>query len=284
MSKELQYIADIDKLIPRPDIALDVLALAHDSTSSIADIARKVEQDPSLTANMLRMANSSYFGHMRQISSVEDIIVRLGLDMLKILAITSASAGLLNSPQKAYNLEPNDLWNHSLASAILASVIGRYAGIENTFAVYTAALLHDIGKVVLNRPLQDACDKSSTQKDFSDIVELEQFMLGTDHAKVGMALLNVWGLPDDITIPVGYHHTQQGEKAGHVHAKIVYLANFLVESLGIHATTKQKKYTFAVDAFLEQNRSLPEVPNFEENMAQIIEEFSIRFSETAGML
>jgi len=279
MNVEKKYIADVDRLIPRPDIAIDVLSMAQDSGCSIADLAKKIEQDLNMTANMLRMANSSYFGHMKGISSIRDIIVRLGLDMVKILAITSASAGILTCPQKAYDLEPRALWNHSHACAILAEIIAKYAKVENYYAVYTAALLHDIGKVVLNKPLLSACAAKKTDKKISSTVELEHFMLQTDHAKVGAALLAAWGLPDSITIPVGRHHTGGGIKPDRIDVKIVSLANFLVESIGIRSLMPES-YQFDVNEFLRQNQESPDVSNFRTNMASIMEEFFSRFTGT----
>jgi putative nucleotidyltransferase with HDIG domain len=277
MNVEKKYIADVDKLIPRPDIAIDVLALAQDLGCSLADLAKKIEQDPNMTANMLRMANSSYFGHMKEISSIRDIIVRLGLDMVKILAITSASAGILTSPQKAYDLEPRALWNHSHACAILAEIIAKYAKLENYYTVYTAGLLHDIGKVVLNKPLLSACAAKKTDKKISSTVELEHFMLQTDHARVGAALLAAWGLPDSITIPVGRHHTGGGIKPNRLDVKIVSLANFLVESIGIRSLMPDS-YQFDVNEFLRQNQESLDVSNFRTNMASIMEEFFSRFT------
>ncbi|MBI5559077.1 MAG: HDOD domain-containing protein [Deltaproteobacteria bacterium] len=277
MNIEKKFIVDIDKLIPRPDIALDVLTKAQNLSCSADDLTEKIEQDPNLTANMLRMANSSYFGHMREISSIRDIIVRLGYDMVKVLAITSASAAILSSPQEAYDLEPRELWNHSQACAILAEIMARNAGLENTYTVYTAALLHDIGKVILNRPLLAACAEKKGCTKFSSIIELEHFMLRTDHALVGQTLLEAWGLPEAITIPVGSHHRGEGQLTTPAGARIVSLANFLVESIGIRATIPDS-FIFDVDEFLLQNQNLPEVPNFKPNMTPIMDEFFSRFT------
>lgn len=283
MDIEKQYIEDVVKLIPRPDIALDVLALAHDSSSAIQGIARKIEQDPNLTANMLRMANSAYFGFMREITSVEDMVVRLGYDMVKILAITSASSGLLNSPQEAYNLEPKSLWYHSYACGLLASIIAKHAKVENVSLVYTAALLHDIGKVLLNRPLQREILNRKIDKKFATLVELERFMLQTDHARVGMALLKKWGLPDDIVVPVGYHHSTGEEESQLLNSQVVYLANYLVESIGIRAI-REEDYMFKVDDFPDIYQELPNVPNFHDNMEAIMAEFFNQFKEAAATI
>ena len=283
MDTEKKFIQDIDTLVPRPDIALEVMTMAHDAKCSISEMASRIEMDPNLTANMLRLANSAYFGHMREITSVKDIIVRLGMESVKLIAITSASAGLMKSPQQAYNLEPGSLWHHSHATAVLSSVIVKYAKIEDGSSIYTAALLHDIGKVILNRPLQIAISnmKNRTEK-FSKLIELEESLLGTNHAKVAMALLQNWGLPDNITIAVGKHHIQNPEESASYNVKVVYLANFLVESIGIRSLMPEN-FVFNVQEFIDQNQILPEIPHFQENMEKIIDEFFYQFNETASL-
>jgi HD-like signal output (HDOD) protein len=283
MDIEKKYIKDVDTLIPRPDIALEVMTMAHDAQCSIHEMSEKIEMDLNLTANMLRLANSAYFGHMREITSVKDIIVRLGLESVKLIAITSASAGLMKSPQQAYNLEPGCLWHHSHASALLSSVIVKYAKIDDGASIYTAALLHDIGKVILNRPLQIAIsNRKNRDEKFSCLVDLEESLLGTNHAKVAMALLQNWGLPDNITLPVGLHHTQNTKEAEQNNAKVVFLANFLVESIGIRSLMPEN-FVFNVQDFIDQNQAVPEIPHFQENMEPIMNDFFDLFNNTTSL-
>ncbi len=279
---EQEYIKDIEKLAPCPEVALDVLAIAHEHDCSISVLADKIERDPSLTANMLQMANSAYFGHMKKISSVNDIIVRLGIESVKIIAITSASVGLLKSAQAAYALSSGQLWQHSYATAVLASIIGRYAKVKDSPSLYTAALLHDLGKLVLNRPLQLESYNHPEIPAETPLLTKELLLLHTDHARVGMALLEKWGLPESISVPVGMHHTLDQPQAQRVNAKIVRLANALT-----HITTidegAEGEFFFDVLKYEEQKGDLPRVPHFEENMRNIIEEFVEKYQETVTL-
>lgn len=281
MTIENEFIKAVDKLIPRPDIALDVMTLANQTDCDLAVLSKRINQDPSLMANMLRLANSAYFGHMREIHSIRDIVVRLGLDSVKMIAITSASAGLLKSPQEAYNLEPGSLWRHSHATAILAAIIGRFAKAEGTSSLYSAALLHDVGKIILNRQLQIETMNRGGIGEFSSLVELESALLHTDHAKVGRALLQKWGLPESITEPVGAHHSLSSCQ-GRLACQIVYLANQLTESIGIQASDAEN-YFFKVKGGCEAAQNLPEIPAFLDNMESIIAQFYEQFNE-AGTL
>ncbi len=277
-----QYIKNIDKLAPCPQIALDVLAIAHESDCSIPKLAEKIERDPGLTANMLQMANSAYFGHVKKITSIKDIIIRLGLESVKIIAITSASVGLLKDPREAYKLGNDDLWHHSYAVANLAGSIARHAKARDSAAIYTAALLHDLGKVVLDRPLQIECLNQNSDDPEEPMLAKEQRLLHTDHAEVGMALLEKWGLPEAITLPVGLHHDMSQPRSKRLGVKIVHLANTLVH-LTEYDTDNPDDFFFDVLAYEDIKSTLPEVPHFEENMRNIIEEFVDKYHETVAV-
>jgi len=281
MSIEKEYIKGIDKLIPRPEIALEVMTLAHEEGCDIASLSAKIKQDPSLTANMLKLANSAYFGHMKEINSITDIIVRLGLDTVKMLAITSASIGLLKTPQDAYNLEPGALWRHSYATALLASIIARYAKCEVISTLYSSALLHDVGKIVLNRPLQVESMNQGEYNQHMPFIEYENAMLHTNHAKTGMALLTQWGLPAAITNPVGCHH-DPAMAAKDMSCGIVYLSNYLAESVGIQSEDPENGF-YAIEQDVGSADALPDIPGFRENLGDIINEFFEKFNESSTL-
>ena len=279
MDVESKYIKNVANLVPMPDIALDVLSIAHDVACDINKLVEKIERDPSLTANMLRLANSAYFGHPNKITSTRTIVVLLGLETVKLMAISSAAVGMLKSPQEAYKLEPGELWNHSYATAILAEAIGKYAGCEDISSLYTAALLHDVGKVLLNRPLQLEMLKQDVLELGVEDAAYEQRLLNTDHARVGLALLQGWGLPERITEPVGIHHSHAEIETSSLHCRIVYLANRLEKNLGLHRGEPIENT--GID--LGQNMGgepPPPVPGFSENMETIVSEAYERYFET----
>lgn len=277
-----EYVRDVEKIAPCPEVALDVLSMAHAADCSIPQLSEKIEQDPGLTANMLHMANSAYFGHMKKITSVKDIIVRMGVDAVKIISITSASVGLLRLPQEAYALGRGELWRHSFAVAILANIIARYAKARDTSAIYTAGLLHDVGKVILDRPLQVESYNRDEKDEQADLLTVERNLLHTDHAEVGMALLEKWGLPEAVCVPVGLHHDATQAQSKRLGAKIIYLANHLVH-LTEYDASSSGDFFFDVLAYESMKEELPDVPNFESNMRLIIEEFVDKYRDAAAV-
>jgi putative nucleotidyltransferase with HDIG domain len=277
-----EYVKDVEKIAPCPEVALDVLSMAHAPDCSIPKLSEKIEQDPGLTANMLQMANSAYFGHMKKITSVKDIIVRMGVDAVKIISITSASVGLLRSPQAAYALGRGELWRHSFAVAILANIIARYAKARDTSAIYTAGLLHDVGKVILDRPLQLESYNRSEHDEEVALLTVERRLLHTDHAEVGMALLEKWGLPEAVSVPVGLHHDLTQPQSKRLGSKIIYLADQLVH-LTEYDAGSAGDFFFDVLAYERLKGELPEVPNFECNMRLIIEEFVDKYHDAVAV-
>ena len=281
MNIEQEYIKKVESLVPCPTIALEVLELAHDPDCNFDNLARKIESDPSLTANMLHMANSAYFGHMRKIASVRDIVIRLGIASVKLIAITGASVGLLKNPQDAYNLKAGALWQHSQATASLAAIIGSHAKITDSFSLYTGALLHDIGKIILNKPLLAAGYDKNVTVTAGNLLQVEQKYLQTDHAKVGMFLLENWGLPAEITVPVGFHHDYKEAVVHKEATRIVHLANALVEGMGFVAEN-QAMPTIDVEEVIDEE-VYSSIPHFQEDMEQIIEEFYQKINEASSL-
>lgn len=280
MDIEHSYVNNVESLIPRPDIALDVLTIAHEEDCSVARLAGKIEKDPSLTANMLRLANSSYYGYMHEITSIHDIIVRLGLNTVKLMAISSASLGILKTPQDAYLLEPGELWNHSYGTAVVAESIGDFLGIYDISALFTAALLHDVGKIILNRPLQLAAGDRPGENTAHGLAD-ERKLLHTDHAIIGRALLATWRLPDLITQPIGLHHRWPDAEAAGTHSRIVYFANWLTNTTNFHHQPEDVSGA-ALAADLDGKQELQLMPRVAANLAGLLQDAVRRFNQTAA--
>ena len=201
-------VSQVRTLPAVPQLYLDLKdALASDD-STAETVAEIVASDPAMVAKVLQITNSAFFGLRRQIDDATDAVRLLGFDLVHSLTL---SAGVF-SPNSDRALGPltDQLWRHSVLTASFAKLIVRAEKADTaTFnAAMTAALIHDVGKLVLaasapTEYLALLCDASNQPE---PVWELETDTFGTSHAEVGGYLLGLWALPEPIAEIVAYHH------------------------------------------------------------------------------
>jgi len=183
-------------------------ALADDPRASASDLAAVIEVDPALTARVLRVTNSAFYGLSRQISTVREGVVILGFSAVRSLAVAVCAMKMFkgnNSPW--FNHE--QFWLHSTCCAIIAHRLTGLSQRREPDETFTAALLHDVGKIVLDQYAHDdfmlllATQKAQGMVDTS--IELQMF--STSHAELGQKLCERWRLPSPLCESIGCHHS-----------------------------------------------------------------------------
>ena len=124
-------INGIDTLKPIPPVAAQIMALAEDENSSMSEIADLIVYDPSITASMLKICNSAYFGLSRKVESVRDAITLLGLDQMVELVLLNGTAENFKDEPDGYGLGEGELWHHAVLSAHVAKVLAENHGLAN---------------------------------------------------------------------------------------------------------------------------------------------------------
>jgi len=204
-----QIITSIDKLPPFPEVAMRTLELANDPDASADDIVKCIQYDQGVTTNCLRLCNSSYFGLKNKISSIKHAVVILGTNhIIKTVLVDCIGVSAFKNPQEGYGLQPGELWKHSVASAILSELLINKAGQKNNHELFTAALLHDIGKLIIDRFIADnfeAMYSLMKENDFG-MVEAEKEFFGIDHAHLGGMIAKKWKFPQLLTDAISNHH------------------------------------------------------------------------------
>lgn len=235
MSRINEIISAITKIPPFPKVAQKVMQMIADPDVSTRDLATVIKYDPSVTANVLKICNSAYFGLNRKISSLDEGLIYIGHDILKDIIITSSSSGFYKGQTgNGYQLDEGELWKHSVAAGIMAKLLVRHVKGVESGAAYTAALLHDIGKLILSRYVEDEFQKiffKVTKENYS-FVEAEKECLGITHAELGGLILKQWEFSDDLVQAVAAHHDPDALRKAPLTA-LVSLGNILVISLGI---------------------------------------------------
>ena len=236
MSIKLQHILKrVQALPPLPTSAMRVIALTKNPATSVKELETVIGQDPALTAGILRQANSAYYGYARRISSLQEAIVMLGFQVIQGLAMSTAVAPLLKTELMGYGVEQEGLWKHSLLTAMAAKRLCQHRKLPYGDIAFTAGLLHDIGKLIISIYVQEVGDyllKKVTEAKLS-YVELEEKVIGYDHARVGGFLARSWNLPDDLVAAISFHHSLSDAQNHAELTSVVHVANGLANSLGI---------------------------------------------------
>lgn len=222
-------------LPPLPTSAIRVIALTKNSETSVKELETVIELDTALTAGILRQANSSYYGYERKISSIQEAIVLLGFQVIRGFAITTAVAPLLKAKLAGYEVDQEGLWKHSVLAAMAAKHLCQYRKLPYGDVAFTAGLLHDIGKLINSVYVQEVgvyLLKKVTEAKFT-YVELEEKVIGYNHATVGEFLAKTWNLPEDLVEAISCHHAPFNAQKYVELACVIHIANGLASLLGI---------------------------------------------------
>jgi putative nucleotidyltransferase with HDIG domain len=241
---EAKEIVTAIKAFPgMPGTALKLLALIDDPGMRISQIERILRQDPGLTANVLILANSAYFGIPSKVGSIRQAVILLGLKRLIQMVIAACVSAIMDKPVPGYDLSAGELWRHSIAVSVAAEGLVKELQIEAAEEIFTAALLHDVGKLVLGQFVKN--DLTQIQTAVSQGIRFEMaetIVLGINHAEVGARILTNWALPLEIVNAIRYHHAPQSAAHTSTMLDIVHVANCMSMMTGIEIGRDNLQY------------------------------------------
>jgi len=263
----------VNNLPVLPGIVLKVIKLTEDPDSTVQDISRLLNQDQVITAQVLKMANSAFYGFPRRIGSVTDAIVLLGFRTLRSIVMAAAVSDLLNQEIPGYAMEYGELWRHSQCAAMAARLIARKSKFAMLDVAYTAGLLHDIGKIILNNAMQDTYQEivARVTSDNISFVEAEVQELGFNHAQVGARVVEKWNLPVETVEAIRYHHIPEKAEVNPRLTAIVHLADVISVSMGVGMGIDGLLYSVSEEAM--QLLGLDEI-TIESIISELIDVFS----------
>ena len=211
-----------------PVTAAKLLPLLDNPDSTASDIESILKYDPGLTANILKLTNSAYFGIPTQVSSVRQAIILLGWKRLLQVVMTICMSPLMKKAIPGYDLSTEGLWKHSIAVSVAAEMLVKTLKISDAEEVFTAALLHDVGKLVLGGFVKEELEqiKAMVSKGISFDVA-ESMVLGTNHAEIGAQILQKWSFPAELVNAVQWHHDPEACEKSCALSDIVHVANTL---------------------------------------------------------
>jgi putative nucleotidyltransferase with HDIG domain len=262
-----KFIMDTRTLPTLPGIISKLNSLAENEKSSVQEMARLVSSDQVLSARILRLANSPSYGFYR-VATISNAMILLGVDVVKSLVLSSSIFEIMEKSALG-------LWEHSLGAGVAANIIAKRLSLPDCEEIATAALLHDIGKVIVRLRLQDEYDVLLAKVSASGrpLHELEREMIGTDHAEVGGWLGKNWFLPEKLVVPITFHHNVEGAYSQQIKTAVVHFADVLIKASG---------FGFSGDQFVPaiQPAAWKMLRMSEPLLAEIVEELEEKLVDT----
>lgn len=224
----------IHMLNPVSPVVHKVLALADDPESSMSDFVDLVQLDPAITANLLKTCNSAFFGLPVKVDSIQQAVTMLGQQRVVEMVLAQGLSENLKTAQEGYGIKEGELWNQSVATAMVARTLAEHREIYNLPAVYTAALLKDIGKVVLHDSVGHQLEEIQHLVDNKGLsfVEAEKRCIGMDHARLGGLIAKKWNFSSHMVFMIENHHLTNPEARNDPATSTIYLADMVAMIVG----------------------------------------------------
>lgn len=268
-------ISKINSFPSMPATGAKMLRMLEDPETTVDEIENVLRHDPGLTGNVLKLANSAYFGVPSKVAATRQAVLLLGKNKLIQLVIASCVNAVMDKPVPGYNLPPGNLWRHSIAVSIAAQALVKENNFIREEEIFTPALLHDIGKLILGHFVKD--EQEAIEKIAGNgvsYVAAENRVLGTDHAAVGAEILTQWAFPPDVIEVVRWHHDpDHSEKTGAA-IDVVYLADMLCQTAGIDDTDEHHSPDLSPAVIDRLGLEINQFEKIKASVAQWVDELS----------
>jgi HD-like signal output (HDOD) protein len=227
-------IARSENLPVLPQIVSQVMKVADDPAASAREMERCIEMDPAITAKVLRVANSSYYG-LSQVPSVSRAVSVLGMNAIRSLVIGVAFQQIIAARSVANRFNKLEFWRHSLAVAICSRILGKLKCPQQSEELYVAGMMHDVGILAMDRfnPLELNKAIGFAIEERMKLHEAEQLLFGFDHSELGSLLGARWCLTPAVCRAIQYHHDPLLDPEEHLASLIVGLSDQVAHQCGL---------------------------------------------------
>ena len=229
--KAEDIIQSVTKLKPMPSNVSHILREIEKQNVTIDSLAGMVGLDQVLTAQVLQISNSVSLGYSRTCSTPYEAIMHIGLRRLKSILMTSSATSMMGRSLGGYRLGAGELWQHSLAVAVASEWLAQVLRYPDPEQAYVAGLLHDVGKLLLDQAVLSNYSKIAeyVEKYQMQLWQVEEKLLGIDHARVGGLIAEHWNFPVALADAIRHHHAPSFARANQKLPAIVNLANSFTE-------------------------------------------------------
>lgn len=274
-----EFLNEIKELTPIPAVANQLLSVVDNPDSSMEDIANVIQYDPMITASVLKTCNAAYFGLKNPAESIKDAVNMLGTDQIIELALIKSGAQALSGRQKGYGLANGDMWKYSVSSAVVAKQVAGKLSLKNNNTIFTAALIKDIGKVVLEKHVSDVYAKINNlvlNHGYS-FREAEKRLIGIDHAELGAMIAKMWKFSPRMIRIIKNHHLADAKYVADKEVAAVYMADCICMMMGTGVGADGLAYRFK-----EQLMKMHHISH--ADLTMIIAEFGVNMQQVETLL
>lgn len=226
-----RLIAESAALATLPTVFAKVKQVVDDPSTTAKDLTQVIALDPAMTARVLKLVNSAFWGFRGRVESVSRAIALLGMLQVHDLVLASAVATIFErvNPQL---MDVGRFWRGSILRALAAAALAKRGGLVDIGRVFTEGLLGDIGHMVLYHSLPEAAAKARADAgtEFWRLASLESARIGCNYAEVGGALVEAWGLPTCFAAAIRHQLAPTGANEYALEASLLHIAGFLAEA------------------------------------------------------
>lgn len=226
-----EIIRSVERLKPMPSNVAHILREIERKNVGIDTLSGMIGLDQVLTALVLQLSNSVSLGYSRTCSTLHEAIMHIGLQRLKSVLITSPATSLMGRSLSGYRLGAGELWQHSLVVGVASEWLARVLHYPDPEQAYVAGLLHDIGKLLLDQAVFSNYARLAdyVQKYKVQLWQVEEKLIGIDHARVGGLIAEHWNFPVVLVDAISFHHVPSFARINQRLPAIVNLANSFTE-------------------------------------------------------
>lgn len=222
-------ISEVEGLFSLPKVYLKVRESINDPKSTINDVALIVSQDPNIAAQILKIANSAFFGFATKIESIPRAIFIMGLAQLQDIVLAASAINAFKGISSDL-INMKDFWVHSVFCAAIARLLAQKCNVIDSERLFVCGILHDLGHLVIYVKCPNQASKilSQAKQGHEPVVLLEKEILGFDYAEVSGELLKSWKLPASLYETVANHVQLKCDERFSLDSAIIHIANILV--------------------------------------------------------
>ncbi|MFV1950817.1 MAG: HDOD domain-containing protein [Nitrospinota bacterium] len=272
-----EIVKGITNLPTLPPVMMQVLSLMQDPKTTADDIGKVIVSDQALAANILKVVNSAYYGFPRKINTIIQSILILGFDTIKNIILTTSILDIFSDKGEKGGFDRDRFWEHAIACGVATKIIAERIGCVVQEESFLSGLVHDIGKVVLDRFLHD--DFKKIVKKVNDenilIIDAERSVLGITHAEIGSWLAEEWNMPHSFSHAIAYHHDPLLAKEDTVMVSIVHVSDILCRAIGAGSGGDKKIPRINREAWMKLKLSMSAIESILKRFDEEMEKASV---------